>query len=74
MANLVRPFLRSALQVVSAVFGRRARAPSDRIQGVILHDPDAQKPKDLDNPFYDAGSQERIGKLIARSTLDRRPE
>jgi hypothetical protein len=74
MANLVRPFMRSALRVLSVVFARRARPPSGRIQGVILHDPDAEKPKDLDNPFYTATSQERVGDLIARSTVPRKPE
>jgi hypothetical protein len=74
MANLVRPFVRSALRLLSAAFARRARLPSDRIQGVVLHDPDAQKPKDLDNPFYTAGSQERVGNLIARSTAHKNPE
>jgi hypothetical protein len=74
MANLVRPFIRSVLRAWSAVVSRRASPPSDRLQGVILHDPDAEKPKDLDNPFYTAASQERVGDLIARSTTPRKPE
>jgi len=32
----------------------------------VLHDPEAEKPKDLDNPFVDAEAQERIGDLISR--------
>jgi hypothetical protein len=74
MANLVRPLLRSALRVLSAVFASGARPLSDRIPGVILHDPNDQKPKDFDNPFYTAGSQERVGDLIARSTGQRKPD
>jgi hypothetical protein len=71
MANLVRPFLRSASRLLSIVFTKRAGPSPDRIKGVILHDPDAEKPKDFDNPFYTAASQERIGDLIARSVTSR---
>jgi hypothetical protein len=57
MANLVRPLLRSALRILSGLFIRSP--PSDRIPGVILHDSEGEKPKDFDNPFYTAASQER---------------
>jgi hypothetical protein len=40
---------------------------SRALHGVVLHDPEAQKPKDLDNPFVDAEAQERIGDLISRA-------
>ena len=73
MANLVRPLLRSALRILSAVFVKRKRRRSDRVPGVVLHDPNAEKPKDFDNPFYTAASQERIGDLIARSVTHRKP-
>jgi hypothetical protein len=44
------------------------RAPvTDRSTGVIIHDPDAQKAKNLDNPFHDASAQERVAELIARA-------
>jgi len=49
-----RSLLRTARQLWSAVIrGNPAGAP-DRIPGVIVHDPDAQKAKDLDDPFLDA--------------------
>jgi hypothetical protein len=73
MANLVLPLLRSALRIFSAVFVQRKRRRSDRVPGVILHDPNADKPKDFDNPFYTAASQERIGDLIARSVTHSKP-
>jgi hypothetical protein len=73
MANLVRPLLRSALRIFCAVFVGRAGRRSDRVPGVILHDPEAEKPKDFDNPFYTAASQERIGDLIARSVTHSKP-
>jgi hypothetical protein len=74
MANLVRPAVRSGLRVFSAILAKLKRPPSGGIQGVIVHDPDADKPKDLDNPFYTAESQERIGDLIARSIADKKPK
>jgi hypothetical protein len=69
MVNLARSFLESAARVVSGFLGGKTDRSADRIQGVVLHDPDAEKPKDLDNPFYDAGTQERVGAVIAQSTL-----
>ena len=35
---------------------------------VIIHDPDASKPHDLDDPFFDNKVRERIGSVIARAT------
>jgi hypothetical protein len=32
---------------------------------VIVHDPDAQLPHDLDDPFFDRGVQSRIAGVIA---------
>ena len=55
---------------IGAIFKR-----SGRIRGVFLHDPASDRPKNLDNPFHDAGAQERVGDLIARSTrsAERKP-
>jgi hypothetical protein len=32
---------------------------------VIVHDPAAQDPHDLDDPFFDSGVQSRISRVIA---------
>jgi hypothetical protein len=55
---------------IGAIFKR-----SGRIRGVFLHDPASDRPKNLDNPFHDAGAQECVGDLIARSTrsAERKP-
>lgn len=37
--------------------------------GVFLHDPGAQRPHDLDDPFYDPKVQARVGDAISRATL-----
>jgi hypothetical protein len=34
---------------------------------VVTHDPAASKPHDLDNPFHDSKTQERIGIAIAKA-------
>jgi hypothetical protein len=48
-----------------AVTGQSAReaAPPE----VILHDPGAQRPHDLDDPFFDPKVQSRIAGVIADS-------
>jgi hypothetical protein len=51
----------------SAATVRRVRAHVRRA-GVIVHDPQAQDPRDLDDPFVDPDVQERIGKFIARAS------
>jgi hypothetical protein len=48
-----------------AVTGQPARgAPPPE---VILHDPGAQRPHDLDDPFFDPEVQSRIAGVIANS-------
>jgi hypothetical protein len=51
----------------SAATVRRVRSAVRRA-GVIVHDPQAHDPKDLDDPFIDPEVQERIGKFIARAS------
>ncbi len=38
-------------------------------RGVTIHDPAAAGPKDLDDPFGDDDVQERVGKVIADSSV-----
>jgi hypothetical protein len=53
-------FWRTFVRTWNAVFGARGEKPE-----VIVHDPGAQGPKNLDNPFIDPKAQDRVGKLIA---------
>lgn len=69
--TMTKPF--RALRVWAAFIGRIFKR-SARLRGVFLHDPAADRPKDLDNPFHDAGAQERVGDLIARSTRSAEPK
>jgi hypothetical protein len=62
-----RNFLDSVLRFLPL---RRKSNRGPGTQHIVLHDPAAQKPKDLDNPFREAASQERVGDLIGRSYPD----
>jgi hypothetical protein len=35
---------------------------------VFIHDPQAHKPRNLDDPFIDPKAQERVGQWIARAS------
>lgn len=54
-SRLVRQFW----GVVIARLSRRART------AVLLHDPAASRPHDLDDPFFDPNVQERVARIIA---------
>jgi hypothetical protein len=43
------------------------RKPSSRAPDVMIHDPAASRPHDLDDPYFDQKVQSRIGDLIARA-------
>ncbi|MDO9412831.1 MAG: hypothetical protein Q7T81_09695 [Pseudolabrys sp.] len=41
--------------------------PEKPVPEVIIHDPEAQLPHDLDDPFFDRKVQERMADVIAHS-------
>ena len=41
--------------------------PAGKARPVILHDPAAHRPQDLDDPFLDQKVKERIAETIAKS-------
>jgi len=49
----------------------RAAVSKPKPPALVIHDPDAEQPHDLDDPFFDRTIQERIGKTIAKSTENR---
>jgi hypothetical protein len=57
------PFLRAARRAWSLITRRAAMHPAN----VIVPDPGASLPKDLDAPFHDPKAQRRVGELIART-------
>jgi hypothetical protein len=72
MTSATRLILDSTQRMWSAMTGRTGKRSADRIQDVIVHDPAAQEPKNLDNPLHDAAAQGRVGDMIARATRDAR--
>ena len=53
---------RIARQLWGAFIARFTPAPSPK---VILHDPEASRPHDLDEPFFDPNVQQRVAGIIA---------
>lgn len=47
-------------------------APKRTLPEVIVHDPEARLPHDLDDPFFDRKVQERMADVIAQSS-DKKP-
>ena len=55
-------------------FWRRIKAANrfQKHRGVFLHDPAAERPHDLDDPFFDNNAQARMGKAIANAKENKR--
>ena len=64
-------FLRAILSDAWSAVTARPNRSAVRRPDVTIHDPDAQKPKNLDDPFLDPEVQARIGKFIARGSAAR---
>jgi hypothetical protein len=47
------------------LFSLRRWWPKKKLPEVVIHDPDAERPHDLDDPFFDRTIQERVAKVIA---------
>jgi hypothetical protein len=65
-ASPARYLFRTVVKIWCFVSGDRGRHPK-RIPEVIIHDPKAQGPRDLDDPFLDPQAQARVGDLIGRA-------
>lgn len=48
-----------------ALTGQKASAPLPSAQ--VVHDPTAQQPHDLDDPYFDGKVQARMGDVIAQA-------
>jgi hypothetical protein len=72
----VRSLLSAALKTCSAFIGGGRAKSGEHIPEVFVHNPEAQGPQNLDDPFLDTNAQARVGEIIARaarrdlSTLD----
>jgi hypothetical protein len=50
-----------------ALTGQQSPAPASTPPPAVLHDPAAQQPHDLDDPFFDGKVQTRMGDVIAQA-------
>ena len=66
-------FLRALLSNAWSAATAKATGRVSRRPAFFIHDPEAENPKDLDDPFIDPNVQERIGQLIARASTARKP-
>lgn len=53
--------------VVRNLWATVAGEPKKPLPEVIVHDPEAKLPHDLDDPFFDRGVQSRMADVIAQS-------
>jgi hypothetical protein len=44
-----------------------SRFKKDPVLQVVVHDPEASQPHNLDDPFFDAKVQERVGNAISNA-------
>ncbi len=54
----------SMSQLVRGLWAKSAPLPAD---AVIVHDPAARRPHDLDDPFFDRRVQSRVAEVIAQA-------
>ena len=55
-----------------AVTGQKHSSCATVVPAVVLHDPAARRPHDLDDPFFDPNIQTRIAEVIANGAQSKR--
>ncbi|MFL6305096.1 MAG: hypothetical protein ACJ72H_16315 [Candidatus Sulfotelmatobacter sp.] len=66
MTSRTRTFSRAVRRYWFKLTGQNFH--QNHADGVFLHDPGADQPHDLDDPFYDSKVQARIGDAISSAT------
>jgi hypothetical protein len=62
--------IQKMLQTIRGFWRRRSRCET-AAPAVVLHDPTAQRPHNLDDPFFDLKVQARFGDVIASAGRNR---
>jgi hypothetical protein len=66
MRRVMLKWLQAQQRIVFQAWSKFARrGPSLGASGVLLHDPAASSPHDLDDPFFDPAVQSRVATMIA---------
>jgi hypothetical protein len=68
MTSRARRLSQAVRDYLLKVTGLKQRREKRAAAGVFLHDPGAEGPHDLDDPFYDRKAQARIGEAISSAT------
>lgn len=68
MASPIHSMSQSVRGLWSAVTGQPSAAQAPATPAVVVHDPAAQRPHDLDDPFFDLKVQARIADVIAHAS------
>ena len=67
--------MRSMLQTIrlfwSAATGQKRPDRDAAPRPAVLHDPAAQRPHDLDDPYFDPKVQRRVGDVIANAVREK---
>ena len=69
MSGPIRTMLQGFL---SAMTGQKHSSDVAAVPEVVLHDPAAQRPHDLDDPFFDQTVQKRFADVISHAVSDKR--
>jgi len=72
MSGPIRTMLQTIRGLWSAVIGQKHSSGETAAPEVVLHDPAAQRPHDLDDPFFDQTIQKRFAGVIAGAVQDKR--
>jgi hypothetical protein len=70
MPSPMRTMLQNIRDFFSAVTGQE-NSPGETAPDVVLHDPAAQGPHDLDDPYFDETVQKRFADVIASSVQEK---
>ena len=67
MAGPIRTMSQAVRVFLCAVRGQKHSFRETPVPTVVLHDPAARRPHDLDDPFFDPKVQARITHVISRA-------
>ena len=71
MRGLIRSMLQAVRRFWMAAIGQKSPYPQVAARDAIVHDPAAQRPHNLDDPYFDLKVQKRFADVISHSMRDK---
>ena len=68
----IRPMLQAIRRFRMAATGQKSPYPHLTAREAVVHDPAAQQPHDLDDPYFDPKVQRRFADVISNAMLKKR--